>query len=247
MIQSSICTAFVLTQRESILVDQPHFLRAIPCLLCSYLLLCFHLWWEQHKPLMVHNSLFVTLLWSLTRNLTNTLQIHCMHWSTLMGKWPLSFNDTKMVYLPWSETSANRITIRVQTSPRSAKKNHCFPTSIAGNELEMLWAVMQDGVSWTAGVDEANSGFKWWTGSDYKPDVLVVWACLIPLHSCLTYTHWSEHELYSCEGLTVRDSISGIHWWVGVPVHMLLSSGVWLVYDVMIVDKPVHSTSTVAH
>ncbi len=32
-----------------------------------------------------------------------------------------------------------------------------------------------------------------------------------------------------------------------VPVHKFLSSGVWLVYHVIIVDKPVHSTSTVAH
>jgi len=67
----------------------------------------------------------------------------------------------------------------------------------------------------------------------------------------LTYTHGSEHELYRCEGLTVRDSISvdPLMGWSCVPVHMLLTSGVWLVYDVMVVDKPVHSdsTSTVTH
>ncbi len=148
----------------------------------------------------------------LNRNITDTLQIHSMHLSTLVRERLLSCNDSKFLFLPWSETSAERITIRVQRGPRSVKKKHSFPMSIVGNELKMLWAVMQDGKSLKAGVDEANSGVKWWTGSDYKTDVLVIWACLIPLHSCLTYTHWSEHELYHCEGLTVRDSISVIHW-----------------------------------
>lgn len=32
--------------------------------------------------------------------------------------------------------------------------------SMVGNELKMLWAVMQDGKSLKAGVDEANSGVK---------------------------------------------------------------------------------------
>lgn len=47
----------------------------------------------------------------------------------------------------------------------------------------------------------------------------------------------------------MRDSISvdPLMGWSCIPVHMLLSSDVWLVYNVMIVDKPVHATSTVAH
>lgn len=58
----------------------------------------------------------------LNRNITDTLQIHSMHLSTLIRERLLSFNDTKIVFLPWSETSADRITIRVQRGPRSVRK-----------------------------------------------------------------------------------------------------------------------------
>ncbi len=67
----------------------------------------------------------------LNRNITDTLQIHSMHLSTLIRERLLSFNDTKMVFLPWSETSADRITIRVQRGPRSVQKKQ-FPNVYSG-------------------------------------------------------------------------------------------------------------------
>lgn len=83
----------------------------------------------------------------LNRNITDTLQIHSMHLSTLIRERLLSFNDTKIVFLPWSETSADRITIRVRRGPRSVQNKNSFRMSTVENELKMLWAVMQDGKS----------------------------------------------------------------------------------------------------
>lgn len=114
----SFCMAFVLTQRESILVDQPHFLRTVPCLLCSYLLLCFHLWRRDTSVKLIIYG-FTQAFWTGTSLIRfKSTPCICPH----LSEKDLSFNDTKIVFLPWSETSADRITIRVQRGPRSVRK-----------------------------------------------------------------------------------------------------------------------------